>query len=428
MNKSTLYTKVNNTKIQNADSSENLKSYENHKETTKTMFELEESIHQNLNKNHPTIVSQNNDKITPKVLLDKLRSEFPISPESYITPINTEEKITKLFNNNTRNPNANFNKSGLLNNKTTIIPATISSNLTIKRIPTEELSKTLSNIINHLIPFIDINKVFPSQSKILDEIVFSNYEHAHQISEYLKSYKCNNCKSESPKIQLSCKHSFCESCTNSFKIISSIENPNHPTLLCSICTKPITENEYNLLFLQNNEKILNFENDFLLEKLNTQGFLKCCICNKNKNKYYQTSCYHMCKDCVAENIRLKKFQCSICIKSFTNIENILYEIVLCDNCQIKGYYIGDYMKSINGGKCTLCSLCLNKSLNQGMCEKCGKKVSKIDKIKINDFLFIKCEVCGEDIFRGYVNFNSCCGLKVCMRCKGDYEGCMKCGF
>ncbi|OMJ94328.1 hypothetical protein SteCoe_2528 [Stentor coeruleus] len=397
---------------------------ENNKETIEVKFEIKKTI-------QDTVLPETHPAIIPKII-GKTISGPALKPEPSKSDLITENiRQSHISTNDKKSSSSVIFKSGMLNPKNILIPATISPNIAIKRIPAEELSKVLSNIINHLIPLIDINKVFLNQSQILDEIdkiAFSNCEDAHQLLEQLKSYQCNNCQSESLKIQLSCKHSFCESCTNSFQIVPSIENTSQSTLLCPICTKPITENEFNLLFPQNNQRILAVENEFLLEKLNTQGFLKCRICNKNKSKFYNTCCYHMCRDCLAENIRLKKFNCSICNTSFTHIEDILYDMVLCDNCNVKGYYIGDYMKAIEGGKCTLCSLCLNKSLNQGMCQKCGKKVSKIEKLEISDFLFTKCEVCNEEVFRGHANFNTCCGSIICVSCLRGDGVCMKCGY
>lgn len=457
ISKATLEIKENETKIKNPnESSENQKLAETCKETIKIKLELNQiSESKALNNSTPAFIPKTIDNVkpqpqinlVPRIIPESLKkAEVPlnpqphifskphinpesVNPESHKKPENSIQTMSPIPNYDKKNTSNIFKKE--LNPKTIPIPATISKNIIIKKIPAEELSKILSNILSHLIPLIDTNKFFLNQDQILEEIdkiKFSGCEAASQLLEYLQTYQCNSCQSKSLKIQLSCKHSFCESCTNSFQIVQSLENPNQSTLQCLICTKPITENEFNLLSHQNNQRILAVENEFLLEKLNTEGFLKCRICNKNKTKFFKTCCYHMCRDCVAENIREKKFQCSICTTNFTNFENILHEMVLCDNCQIKGYYIGDYMKAIEGEKCTLCSICLNKSLNQGMCQKCGKKVSKAEKLEINDFLFTKCGICKEEIFRGYASFNSCCQSKVCLECNGKDEICRKCGY
>lgn len=302
----------------------------------------------------------------------------------------------------------------------------IPSQLNIR--PSGELIKCLSDFISCLIPITDINKVLLEQDKIINKvnkIASLGCEEAHKFSNFLNSLQCSKCKNKNIKIQLSCSHIFCSSCISTLKISQS-ENSDFYTLSCSVCDQKITKSEQNLLFPPYDRTFLEMEKSYLYDKLISKSSLKCKKCFKDKQKYYIPSCYHMCKDCVAEQIRSNIIQCSICNVSYDNIHEILHEKNNCDCCNRETFFIGDFMRAIEDEKCSLCSICLSQAYNQGKCPKCESRITKKEKFEICDFLFAICEICMNEVYKGYLKVASCCRKKVCTNCLENDEVCKSC--
>ncbi|OMJ85721.1 hypothetical protein SteCoe_12917 [Stentor coeruleus] len=304
----------------------------------------------------------------------------------------------------------------------------IPSQINIK--PSGELIECLSGLINCLIPVTDINKVLLDQTNIfnnINRIAKLGCEEANKFSIFLNSLQCSICKDKNIKIQLSCSHILCGSCIQTLKISES-ENSDTYVLSCSICNQEVTKSEHNLLFPSNSRTFLEMEKKYLCEKLASGSSLKCKQCFKEKQKYYNTCCYHICKDCVAEQIRSNIFQCPICELQYYNIRDISHEKNVCDCCKREMFFIGDFMRAIEGEKCNLCSVCLSQAFNQGKCPSCKSRITKIEKFEICDFLFTFCEVCEKEVYKGHLIVSNCCKKKTCRDCLKSDEVCKGCNL
>ncbi|OMJ84234.1 hypothetical protein SteCoe_14649 [Stentor coeruleus] len=302
------------------------------------------------------------------------------------------------------------------------------------KIPPERLLQNLKDIIQSLVPLVDINKFLLSKDPLSNELkklVESGCEEAHSFLENLNSLCCAKCQNNNIKIRLSCGHLLCESCAKQLTIGRSIDCSNQSYPVCSICEKEMTESEFNTLFKNEDmQKFLEMENEHMKDMLNQNGILKCRLCNKDKSKYFDTSCYHLCMDCVANRIRSRiptNNTCPICSCEYEDINELINKEIVCENCLNVGYFIGDYMRAIDGEKYFLCSTCLYYTQNQGICQKTNKRITKKEKLEISDFLFGACEGCGKEVYRGYMKLAKCCtGVAFCIDCANTPQVCKKC--
>ncbi|OMJ89266.1 hypothetical protein SteCoe_8654 [Stentor coeruleus] len=302
------------------------------------------------------------------------------------------------------------------------------------KIPAERLLQNLRDIIQNLVPLVDINKFLSSKDLLTSELkklIESGCEEARSFLENLNSLCCTQCNKPNIKIRLSCGHFLCETCSSQLTLGCSIDHSKQSYPLCSICQKEITESEFTTLFQKEDiQKFIEMENVYMKEMLNQNGILKCRKCNHEKSRYFDTSCYHLCMDCVADRIRSSAsgfITCPICNCAYENIEELANKELVCENCSNVGYFIGDYMRAIDGEKYFLCSTCLYYTQNQGICQKTNKKITKKEKLEISDFLFGTCEECGQEVYKGYMRLAKCCvGVAFCNNCADTVQVCRKC--
>lgn len=315
-----------------------------------------------------------------------------------------------------------------------IIPTKSLPEKALVKIPPERLLQNLKDIIQSLVPLVDINKFLSSKEPLtidLKKLIDSGCEEARLFLENLNSLSCTQCQKSSIKVRLSCGHLLCETCSKQLTLGCSFDHPKQSYPVCSICEKEITESEFNTLFQNEDmQKFLEMENEHMKEMLNVHGILKCRKCNQEKSKYFDTSCYHLCMDCVADRIRSRVSTCGacpICSCEYENIEELINKEFVCENCSNVEYFIGNYMRAIDGEKYFLCSTCLYYTQNQGICQKSNRRITKKEKLEISEFLFGACDGCGQEVYRGYMRLAKCCtGVAFCTSCADTQQVCKRC--
>ena len=119
------------------------------------------------------------------------------------------------------------------------------------------------------------------------------------------------------------------------------------------------------------------------------------------------------------------YQCEKCSQDFPDLQSMANEIVECQKCKHSVYFIGDLVKEIHDG-CILCSNCIYHSLNQGICEFCGKRLTKVEKLELNDHLFAFCAACTKEVARQSLQSGTCCKSMQCIECVNLLRECIKC--
>ena len=327
---------------------------------------------------------------------------------------------------------ASSNQSSFKNSENLTVPATIKIPLVekkkIKKVEPSDLVNLLDTITKSVLPLIDFNKFIQNYDEIHSElikIIDSGNKTAMVVLDFLKNkLKCSYCNKNNGLIELNCDHVLCNNCF-SYKLIpdgAQTEN-SFVKLLCPICSAALTEKELLQLFPREKRNFRNeIEKTLLRKSLNSGVFCKKCL--KLKKDFIEGACFHMCVDCVADTLRKRNFICEFCKLDYQDFFDLCNLRQNCEACNESLYYVGNYMKTLNDGH-LLCSHCLNISMIQGKCKKCEKKLSKVEKIEIENFLFKHCEQCNRENFRGEFVFSTCCSFSVCRDCK-EIKDCPNC--
>lgn len=302
----------------------------------------------------------------------------------------------------------------------------ISRSKIIKKVDSNRSLEVLEKVIDQTVSLIDYNKIiedFDSIQESLMKISETRYPKAKSILEHIQNYlKCNLCQNF-PKIELSCSHLFCAECCNTSLIPKVSETlPNSIILSCPICNLNLTDQEIHKLFENNRVSQNNLERELRFEM--AKSGMVCMRCHKQTKEYFQSTCMHTCRECVAHSIKNQISVCEICSVPFESYDSLMNFQVNCDYCKVLVFFIGNYAKNLQDGH-LLCADCLNSSLHDSACKKCEKRISKGEKLEISEFLFKECKHCKKDNYRGYFTIFKCCG--VCDICASKFTECPNCG-
>lgn len=339
--------------------------------------------------------------------------------------------VAMTTNSRIHNTNLKTNSLGNAAAQEINIPRNNNFDKVIKKYPSERLIEGLQDLIKKLQPLIDINKILSNKQPFLQGLEKLYKQGCLEVKSYIdqiESLKCEKCKKNNIRIQLACKHNLCDDCINQLILKPSTKNPKHFIAFCPICNFEIPENQLSsIIDILDMETILYKQNEQRKKILTENTKLNCIQCKKDKIYYFDSACYHLCIDCVADRIRLRYFDCPECGEMYKNIIEIAETQVNCNKCKKMQYFVGDFMKSIHGGECTLCSECLCNTNNSGLCENCNKRIFRSEKIEINHFLFSGCEICQEDSYVGNMRITKCCRRLRCQKCSAEQLDCKKCG-
>ncbi|OMJ72389.1 hypothetical protein SteCoe_29180 [Stentor coeruleus] len=240
---------------------------------------------------------------------------------------------------------------------------------------------------------------FPITGDISNSLTYiKNY--IPEISAFetlLQNNKCTNCHEVAKVFQVQCKHKYCVKCftniislaTQKLFVLNKLEKKKYQKPKCITCNMDFSQND-----IENN---LPCYQDY---KQNSEGRveLKCVCCNaEGKCKDFIVNCFHICNDCLFENLRNGKKRCPECKSSFEKHKSKYYSHrTQCDGCKKELSSIRYYRKK-------LCehNLCIN-------CLKdCSSNKCMIDfKIFTSDISSLNLEI-----------FNT----KACQQCNNSYS-------
>ena len=298
----------------------------------------------------------------------------------------------------------------------------------IKKVDPEMLLQVLEKILDQAVELVDYNKIILEYNHIEKELlafVDVGYLKASQILDKLRNHmKCCGCHNP-PIIELSCGHLLCDECCKK-RIHPDLDsnNPEIILLCCPQCHQCLRDIEIEHIFAGENRIYRNeIEKSIRIQML--PNGINCMTCHKKKYQFFESTCLHMCSECIAESIRNRNIVCEVCAILFENYESIINYQVKCDSCQTHVFYIGDMVKTMHDHK-MICNICLSESFNQCTCKCCSRKLSKIEKVELNEFLFMQCQPCGGSIDKRAVRHLDCCGAKMCFTCADKSGRCYKC--
>ena len=283
--------------------------------------------------------------------------------------------------------------------------------------------ETIFYLIQEIISKLDVNK-YLEFNKSIGEAIYNlsqvSSRHSDTIKEHItKAATCSMCRSLESNIELSCRHALCGKCSQKqIKLAENVDGENPYDYFCPICDEKLSNQEIKCIFPGTVHPIkINLEKTWILNRFAMGNLVTCHSCKKVKGKdgFFESTCMHMCRDCVARSIRDNKYECSACEKEFDNIEKLSGMEMQCMGCSDQAYFVGDYMKVICHGH-LLCNVCLYLSLNKTLCVACNRRLSKFEEIEINDHLFRVCRSCGRDADRKIFNDP---GKAVCNECESN---------
>ncbi|OMJ80107.1 hypothetical protein SteCoe_19704 [Stentor coeruleus] len=287
-----------------------------------------------------------------------------------------------------------------------------------KKVKTNELQANIKETkqeISLIQNILTANIKSPKNSFPITESI-SNYlkyikNFVPEISSFealLQSSKCTYCHEINKVFQVQCNHKYCNECfkkiislaTQKYFVLNKLERKNYQKPKCIACLKNFSHSD-----IENN--LSNYQE----YKQNAEERVKLtCVCCKavGKCKDFIIRCFHMCNQCLFENLRKGGKSCVYCKSSLIKKKSKYYSHrTRCDCCKIKFSSIRFYRKKLC--KHNLCINCLkdcdsNKCIidNQNFTSEVSSLNLEIPKTKI-------CEQCGIT----YPYILSCDSLKPC---------------
>ena len=290
----------------------------------------------------------------------------------------------------------------------TVLPAKVQG--PIKKLNLTEQIKNLVELTTEIISNININNYLEIKQeihKIIQDLQEINPKIAKNLKENISFIiKCSLCQSNDITIELKCKHILCEKCSTKNLIVkeSIKENISEYQYHCPLCDIELTPYEINSIFSNESAQAIKQKNalEIIFIQKNKENdyniYCKMCKTRKNYNMFYDFACMHMCIDCIGHEIRNGKENCKYCNEKFERIDSISSTTRICHGCNYEWYFLGNFMKILSDGH-VLCCHCLSVTATQGQCKACDKKITKLEQIDINYFLFVVCESCKRDLFK-----------------------------
>ena len=322
-------------------------------------------------------------------------------------------KLSQIIKQNTDSP-IKLNK---------IIPKDPINIKVVKMIPDDTYRSQL-NLINILSELIDYNSLIIKNQEINEFLTVNSLKGSGECEKILKfvnfKLQCEICQSKNihSLIELKCKTIVCLNCLLNAGELSIKKN----FFECPKCRKIIDEDEQIIIWekLGKSERIV--EREKLEFKLKFEGQLFCSKCEKYKKNFFH-GCLHICKECFAADLRKNVVCCKKCGDDM-DLDVVLQENFQCKSCESVNYFVGSYGKYVQNETHVLCVSCVYNFFNQGFDKNLRIKLSKLEKIEINDHLFQRCEGCNNEFFKDYLA-SEICGHMMCQSCRGE-RACNSC--
>jgi hypothetical protein len=362
--------------------------------------------------NPPKVIPQNNQAgFNPQVNKPNLPLKNEVAqslliPKRGFSP--QEKSQNKLI---PKKPSEGFAKLGKMIPKNEI-------NILIVKVNQEQVHKTQIEVINLLARVIDYNKLIEGSNNLFQFLKENSNRGSEECKKTLEFFTecitCKICKERTPAelLELRCKSIICRACLKK----AAVESIEKKYFQCPDCRKVITEEEQQFIMTELKISIEHIRKEKLENKLRTKGQLKCRKCERFRKNYWPW-CLHLCKECFAFEVRKNCVPCQSCHES-VEYDKILGETFKCRNCEQIYFFIGSYGKYVYNETHLLCVQCVYDYFNQGNNTKLNIKLSKAEKIEINDHLFQVCSGCSSEFFRDYLEITPC-GHYMCRSCNGS---------
>ena len=287
----------------------------------------------------------------------------------------------------------------------------------VKMVPEDTIRSqiTLINILSNLIDYNQLIHNYSDFSKYLSTNSSKGSGECEKLLKFIdERLSCELCNENNMNslIELKCKSLICTNCLLNAGEISIKKN----FFECPKCRKIIDEDEQILIWQKLGKSSKQVEREKLELKYKNEGQLICAKCEKYKKNFYPC-CLHVCKECLAADFRKNLVSCSQCYENF-NFDEILNETFECKSCEQITYFVGSYGKYVHNESQLLCINCVFSFFNQGYDRVLKIKLSKLERIEINDHLFQRCEGCNTEIFKEYMVIEKC-GHEMCQNCQGN---------
>lgn len=341
-------------------------------------------------KNNPIIETKGQDRFNP---LRNSGSKMPIVQKVPTIKINAEIPKDKI----------------------TLIPVKYTS---------EQTEQQYNRIFESLLELVNYNEFISNYDQIMAS--FANLskagsKEAKKVMDFLTlKLRCEQCNNKDLRLlfEINCSHLLCKLCLEK----AALQSIQKKIFQCPCCRKQIKDSEesevWNILGLNKNQiKITELQKKFKIEKQ-----LKCKRCKRFRKSFYNC-CLHVCKECFAESSRWKIAPCHRC-HDMIPYNNLVNETFKCDNCLNINFFIGSYGRYFKEETLIFCLQCSYDFFNEGVNSRHELKLSKLEKLELNDHIFSPCDACKEEMFKGLLTINEC-GHKLCEKCR-NFQVCVAC--
>ena len=293
----------------------------------------------------------------------------------------------------------------------------------VKMIP-EETYRSQLTLINILSELIDYNQLILKYQDFYEFLNGNSIKGSGECDKIIKfvNHKlyCEICQDQNINslIELKCKTIVCLNCLSNAAELSIKKS----FFECPKCRKIIDEEEQNFIWERLGKSQQLVEREKLEFKLKIEGQLICSKCQKYKKNFFH-GCLHVCKECFAADLRRNYVSCQKCYDDI-DFDAVLNETFKCKSCELENYFVGSYGKYVQNETHLLCVNCVYSFFNQGFDKVLKIKLSKLERIEINDHLFQRCEGCFSEYFKDYLKSKDC-GHMMCQNCI-EIKACNSC--
>ena len=282
----------------------------------------------------------------------------------------------------------------------------------IRKFLPDQIISHLDEILNDIKSILNLNDIslkIDEFKQKLDLLAMKGCIKSKEIIGYiLSAYRCVICNNSDIQniFELRCGDQICMKCLEN----AASQTEGVHKMKCPCCKVDCDAAQEEKIWMRLGYRKSELENLNLKYKYQSNGSLECKLCKKQKKQFYNY-CYHVCKECFAEEVRLTKAPCVTCHEQ-CNYDEIVNEVFQCSNCEVANYFVGSYGKFIDDEKYVFCINCSYEYFNTSYNNKFNIKLKKLDKVELNDHLFSLCWICNIEVFKGTL-VSSNCQHRIC---------------
>ena len=277
----------------------------------------------------------------------------------------------------------------------------------IRKFLPDQIISHLDEILNDIKSILNLNDIslkIDEFKQKLDLLAMKGCIKSKEIIGYiLSAYRCVICNNSDIQniFELRCGDQICMKCLEN----AASQTEGVHKMKCPCCKVDCDAAQEEKIWMRLGYRKSELENLNLKYKYQSNGSLECKLCKKQKKQFYNY-CYHVCKECFAEEVRLTKAPCVTCHEQ-CNYDEIVNEVFQCSNCEVANYFVGSYGKFIDDEKYVFCINCSYEYFNTSYNNKFNIKLKKLDKVELNDHLFSLCWICNIEVFKGTLVSSNC---------------------